>query len=46
MDQGIILSKKEIEISTKVMFAGFDVSSDGITPRVEPTDAIRNYLAR
>lgn len=45
VDHGITLSKKKIEIGTKVTFAGFDVSSEGITPTAERIDAIRDYPA-
>ena len=45
VDHGITLSKKKIEIGTKVTFAGFDVSSEGISPTAERTDAIKNYPA-
>ena len=44
-DNGITLSKKKIELGSKVTFAGFDVSNEGVSPTKERTDAIRNYPA-
>ena len=39
----IILSKEKFEIGSKVTFAGFVISCDGITPDPKKTAAIKNF---
>ena len=42
-DNGITISKKKIEIGTKVTFAGFDVSATGNSPTPDRIEAIKNF---
>ena len=42
-DNGITISKKKIEIGTKVTFAGFDVSAEGNSPTPDRIEAIKNF---
>ena len=42
-ENGITISKKKIEIGTKVTFAGFDVSAEGNSPTPDRIEAIKNF---
>ena len=42
-EHNITLSRKKIEIGSRVTFAGFDVSSEGIKPTTDRIEAIRNF---
>ena len=42
-EHNITLSRKKIEIGSRITFAGFDVSSEGITPTWDRIEAIRNF---